>query len=457
MTNTSSQSAQAQPMLTHPGLLACTVTIALAGLLFGFDTAVISGTTELLRAEFDLTPLWLGVTVSSALFGTLVGALFAGRPGDRYGSRDCLRALAVLYIVSALGSAIAWDWASLVFFRVIGGLAVGGSSALAPVYISEVAPAKHRGRLVASFQFCVILGILLAYVSNAIISGFDMAPSAEWRWKFGIATLPSLVFMWLLMRIPNSPRWLIAKGRDDEARSALNFIGLPQAQAEAEIREVRGTLDKDSDTEKLSWTRHRKPIMLAILVAAFNQFSGINALLYYLNDIFAAAGGALSPDTQAIIIGIVNMIFTCVGLMLIDRIGRRTLLLIGSAGMTVSLVVAGLAMSGVLPGSMLLVALIVFIAFFAPGSGAVIWVYISEVFPTPVRGRGGAVGASSHWGFNAVIALIFPTIAAVSESIPFYFFAVMMAVQFVVVLAYFPETKGVSLEKMSEKLGVKMR
>ena len=306
--------------LTEPGLLICTLTIALAGLLFGFDTAVISGTTELLRQEFALTPEWMGVTVSSALFGTLAGALCAGRPGDRYGSRNALRVLAILYIISSVGSAFAWDWNSLVFFRVLGGLAVGASSALAPVYISEVAPTQHRGRLVAAFQFCVISGILLAYVSNAIIAGMNLSNSDEWRWKFGIATVPSIVFMVLLLRIPNSPRWLIAKGHVDEARAAFAFIGLTKPAAEAEIADVRADTGNGGDTERLSWARYRTPILLALLVAAFNQLSGINAMLYYLNDIFAASGGNLSPDTQAIVIGIVNLIFTGVGLMLIDRL-----------------------------------------------------------------------------------------------------------------------------------------
>lgn len=447
-----------EPSLLHPGLLACIVTAALAGLLFGFDTAVISGTTEALTRQYALDPTWLGITVSSALWGTLVGALFAGLPGDRFGSRDTLRVLAVFYIVAGLGCALAWSWGSLMLFRVIAGLAVGGSSVLAPVYISEIAPPSKRGALVAAFQFNVIFGILLAYVSNAVIASLGLG-EAEWRWKFGVAAVPALVFMLLLFRIPNSPRWLVGRGEEAEARQALARIGMRPEQAEAEVAGFRESFRSGAQGagEALSWTRHRTPILLAVLVAGFNQLSGINALLYYLNDIFATAGGNLSPDMQAIIIGVVNAVFTAVGMLLIDRLGRKTLLLIGSAGMAVCLAAAGAAMGGLLPKGLVLYALIGFIAFFAPSTGAVIWVYISEVFPTPVRGRGSAVGASTHWGLNAVIAALFPTVAAMSASLPFFFFAAMMALQFVVVLGFFPETKGVPLEEMERKLGVRLR
>jgi sugar porter (SP) family MFS transporter len=443
--------AGAEPSLLHPGLLACIATAALAGLLFGFDTAVISGTTHALSKQYDLDPTWLGITVSSALWGTLIGALFAGAPGDRFGSRDTLRVLALFYVIAGFGCAFAWSWGSLVLFRVFAGLAVGGSSVLAPVYISEIAPPSKRGALVATFQFNIILGILLAYVSNAIIGSLGLG-AAEWRWKFGVAAVPALVFMLLLIRIPNSPRWLVGKGRMDEARHSLARIGMETDQADAAVDEFRRGLATTGTVEKLSWTRHRKPILLAVAIAAFNQLSGINALLYYLNDIFAVSGGAFSADMQAVIIGVVNAVFTCVGVLLIDRLGRTTLLLIGSAGMAVCLAVAGAAMGGVLPKPMVLYALIGFIAFFAPSTGAVIWVYISEVFPTPVRGRGSAVGASTHWGLNAMIAAVFPTVAAMSVSLPFYFFAAMMVVQFAIVLAYFPETKGISLEGMEEQL-----
>lgn len=446
-----------EPSLLNAGLIACIATAALAGLLFGFDTAVISGTTEAMVRTFRLDPFWLGITVSAALWGTLVGALTAGIPGDRFGSRNTLRVLAVFYVVGGLGCGLAWDWGSLVLFRVIAGLAVGGSSVLAPVYISEIAPPSKRGGLVAAFQFNIILGILLAYVSNAIIASMDLGLS-DWRWKFGVSAVPAVVFLLLLLRIPNSPRWLVGRGATAEARDALGRIGMNAAQVDREIDAIERAGEQAATAqpggERLSWRRHSKPIMLAILVAGFNQLSGINALLYYLNDIFAAAGGSLSADMQAVIIGLVNALFTVVGMLLIDRLGRRTLLLIGSAGMAACLSVAGLAMGGMLPAHLVLWALIGFIAFFAPSTGAVIWVYISEVFPTGVRGRGSAVGASTHWGLDAVIAAGFPVVAAMSASLPFLFFAVMMALQFVVVLVYFPETKGVPLEEMERKLGI---
>ncbi|MBD8619327.1 sugar porter family MFS transporter [Sphingomonas sp. CFBP 13728] len=421
-------------------LIASVATAALAGLLFGFDTAVIAGVTGALKAKFALSEAWLGFTVSSALWGTLIGALFIGTLGDRYGSRNVLRILAFLYVVTALGCALAWNWHSFLSFRFINGIAIGGSSVLAPAYIAELAPPAQRGKMVGGFQFAVILGILLAYVSNAVIGSLDLG-DVEWRWKLGIVAAPSLVFFGLLFRIPNSPRWLLAKGRDAEAKDVLALVGMSPDIARQE-------LDTPKGDAKLSWTRHRKPITLAFLVAMFNQFSGINAFLYYLNDIFKASGGSLSPDLQAVMIGVANMVFTLLGMLLIDRIGRRTLLLWGSAGMTAALTVGGLALLGVLASWLLLPSLIVFIMFFAPGSGAVIWVYISEVFPQNVRARGSSIGSSSHWGWNAVIAQVFPIAAAWSAGVPFLFFAAMMAVQFVTVFLYFPETKGVPLEEM---------
>lgn len=443
----------AEPSLLNPALVACIATAALAGLLFGFDTAVISGVTGALTREYQLDAVWLGITVSAALWGTLVGALFAGIPGDRYGSRDTLRVMAVFYIVSSIGTALAWDWGSLIAFRVMAGLAVGGSSVMAPVYISEIAPPSRRGQLVAAFQFMVIFGILLAYVSNAVIAAVEPSDVA-WRWKLGVSAVPALVFMLLLLRIPHSPRWLVTRGRDAEAQDALERIGMKRDTAAAEIADVHASLAEQPHGEALSWRRHRKPILLAMLVAGFNQLSGINAFLYYLNDIFARSDSTLSPDVQAIIVGIFNAVFTFVGMLLIDRLGRRTLLLVGSVGMAASLTVGGLSLLGVLPGWLVLPSLIGFIAFFAPSTGAVIWVYISEVFPTPVRARGSAVGASTHWGLNAIIAAAFPPLAALSPGAPFLFFAAMMALQFVVVLVYFPETKGVPLEKMRAQLGL---
>ncbi|USI74406.1 sugar porter family MFS transporter [Sphingomonas morindae] len=449
---TTDSAGGASPSLLQPGLAACIATAALAGLLFGFDTAVISGTTEALTRAYALSPTWLGITVSAALWGTLAGALLAGKPGDRYGSRDTLRVLALFYVIAGIGSALAWNWGALVGFRLLCGLAVGGSSVLAPVYISEIAPPARRGTLVAMFQFNVILGILVAYVSNAVIAGLDPGEAA-WRWKLGVAAAPALLFLLLLFRIPHSPRWLVAQGRPEEARAAFRYIGLGDEAARAEIAAAARDAGGAAGAGRLSWRRHARPILLAILVAGFNQLSGINAFLYYLNDIFARSHSPLSPDLQAIIIGVVNMVFTLLGMALIDRLGRKTLLLIGSAGMAASLTIGGLSLIGVLPSGLVLFALIGFILFFAPSTGAVIWVYISEIFPTEVRARGAAIGASTHWGANAVIAAIFPPIAAWSAGAPFFFFAACMVVQLVVVALVFPETKGVPLEEMERRLG----
>ncbi|HWV59103.1 MAG TPA: sugar porter family MFS transporter, partial [Sphingopyxis sp.] len=427
-------------------LAAAIGTAALAGLLFGFDTAVIAGVTSDLTRLFALTPETLGVTVSAALWGTLVGALFAGKPGDAFGSRDSLRVLAILYFVAGLGCALAPSWTAFLVFRFICGLAIGGSSVLAPVYIAEIAPPRHRGFLVGLFQLMIVTGILVAYLSNATIAGLIGGETA-WRWKLGVTAAPALLFFVLLFAIPNSPRWLLAKGRRDEAGMAMTRIGAPTA----ELDRIETALERDPPGERLSWRQHRRPMLLAILIAMFNQLAGINAVLYYLNDIFARAG-SLSPDRQAVMIGIANLVFTLAGMALIDRLGRKTLLLAGAAGMTLCLAAAAGVLFGVLDNALMLPALIGFIAFFATSQGAVIWVYISEIFPTPVRARGSALGASTHWLMNALIAGIFPVLVAWSPGAPFVIFAAAMVVQFVVVAAVFPETKGVDLDDMAQRI-----
>ena len=438
--------ADAQPRARRGVLAAAIGTAALAGLLFGFDTAVIAGVTGDLTRLFALTPETLGVTVSAALWGTLVGALFAGKPGDAFGSRDSLRVLAILYFVAGLGCALAPSWTAFLVFRFICGLAIGGSSVLAPVYIAEIAPPRHRGFLVGLFQLMIVTGILVAYLSNATIAGL-IDGDAAWRWKLGVTAAPALLFFILLFAIPNSPRWLIAKGRREDANMAMARIGGPTT----ELDRIEEALERDPPGEKLSWHRHRRPMMLAILIAMFNQLAGINAVLYYLNDIFTRAG-SLSPDRQAVMIGIANLVFTLAGMALIDRLGRKTLLLAGAAGMTLCLAAAAGVLFGVLDNTLMLPALIGFIAFFATSQGAVIWVYISEIFPTPVRARGSALGASTHWLMNALIAGIFPVLVAWSPGAPFVIFAAAMVVQFVVVAAVFPETKGVALDDMAQRL-----
>jgi len=433
-------------------LLKSTVVAALGGLLFGFDTAVISGTTGTLRSAFELSDRSLGLTVAIAVWGTVVGALLAGIPGDRFGRRDSLRGLAVLYLISALGSAFAWDWPSLVFFRFIVGLAIGGSSVLGPMYIAEIAPAKWRGRLVGFFQFNVVSGILLAYLSNYIIGLTHGGPN-EWRWKLGVSVVPAVLFFLMLFQIPRSPRWLAGKGRNDEAREVLRMIGEENPDTELTSILASVQLERQYGQEHLLAARNRFPLFLAISIATFNQLSGINAILYYLNDIFALAGfSKVSADLQAVAIGATNLIFTMLAMSIIDRVGRRTLMLIGSVGTAACLAGVAIIFWTAQHETFLVGLLVGFIAAFAFSQGSVIWVYISEVFPTAVRAKGQSLGSATHWIMNALISQLFPVVAASSKAAPFVFFSAMMVLQFLVVFFVYPETKGISLEEMEKKL-----
>jgi MFS transporter, SP family, arabinose:H+ symporter len=436
-------------------LLKSTVVAALGGLLFGFDTAVISGTTSNLTEVYRLTPHLLGVTVSSALIGTILGAMFAGIPGDRFGRRDSLRVMAVLYIVSALGCAFAWNWSALVFFRFIGGLGIGGSSVLGPMYIAEIAPANWRGRLVGVFQFNVVAGILLAYLSNFLIGLQHFSVDADWRWKLGVAALPAALFCALLFAIPRSPRWLVKKQRIDEARSVLELTG--DKNYEDDLREIVESIDAEHGRadEPLFSRKYLFPIFLAVTIGMFNQLSGINAILYYLNDIFAFAGfSKVSGDLQAVVVGLTNLIFTVIAMSVIDKVGRRKLLLIGAVGTAACLGGVAAIFSANQHQEWLVWLLMGFIASFAFSQGSVIWVYLSEVFPNRVRAKGQSLGSLSHWLMNAAISFAFPSVAAWSKSIPFMFFSAMMVLQFFVVLFLYPETRGVTLEEMQKKLRV---
>jgi len=427
---------------------------ALGGLLFGFDTAVIAGTTKDLTQVYHLTPALLGWTVSSALWGTIVGAMFASFPGDRYGRRDSLRVMAVLYVISALGCAFAWNWTSLVFFRSIGGVGIGGSSVLGPMYIAEIAPTKWRGRLVGLFQFNVVFGILLAYFSNYLIGRMHFGP-AEWRWMLGVAGIPAALFLLMLSGIPRSPRWLVKKGRIEEARQTLQLIG--EENYEQELADIVASIDREHGhaDEPLFSRKYRFPIFLAVSIGMFNQLSGINAILYYLNDIFGRAGfSRVSGDLQAVAVGATNLVFTMIAMSVIDRIGRKTLLLIGSLGTAACLAGVAAVFFTKTHESLLVWLLIGYIASFAFSQGAVIWVYISEVFPNRVRAKGQSLGSLSHWCMNALISGVFPLMAATSGGIPFVFFAVMMILQFFVVLLVYPETNGISLEEMQRKLAI---
>ncbi len=429
-----------------------TFVAGLGGLLFGFDTAVISGTTELLRTQYNITEWLLGLTVFSALAGTIMSAMLAGVPGERWGRRDSLKVLAVLYVVSSLGCALAWNWYVLVFFRFVGGLAIGGSSVLAPMYIAEVSPAELRGRLVGFFQFNVVFGILLAYLSNYLIV-LGRLGATEWRWEFGVAVFPALLFFVMLFTVPRSPRWLAKQGRVEEARSVLQQIG--DEHYEQDLRDIVASIDDERKVagEVLFSRKHGLPIFLAVSIGMFNQLSGINAILYYLNNIFAYAGfSKVSGNLQAVAIGATNLLFTMIAMSVIDKIGRKTLLLVGAVGTALCLSgVAAIFLSNSHHG-WLLWLLVGYIAFFAFSQGAVIWVYIAEVFPNTVRAKGQSLGSFSHWFMNGLISLVFPVMAASSGGYPFVFFAAMMVVQFFVVLIFYPETKGITLEEMQKRL-----
>jgi MFS transporter, SP family, arabinose:H+ symporter len=440
-------------MKLNSTLLKSTVVAALGGLLFGFDTAVIAGATQALKTLYQLSPFYEGFTVASALVGTVIGSILAGIPGDRYGRRDSLRGMAVLYVVSALGCAFAWNWTALVIFRFIGGLAIGGSSVLGPMYIAEIAPAKWRGRLVGLFQFNVVFGILLAYFSNYIIGTMGFG-AAEWRWKLGVSAAPAAFFLLMLFGIPRSPRWLVKKGRIDEARDVLRLIG--EENYEQELQDIVQSIDAEHVTsDALFSAKYRLPVFLAVSIGMFNQLSGINAILYYLNAIFERAGfNKVSGDLQAVAIGATNLLFTMIAMSVIDKVGRKKLLLIGSVGTALCLAGVAAIFLAHRHENLLVWMLVGYIAFFAFSQGAVIWVYISEVFPNRVRAKGQSLGSFSHWIMNALISWTFPLMAASSGGYPFVFFSAMMVLQFFVVLFIYPETKGISLEDMQKKLHI---
>jgi len=440
-------------MQLNPKLFRATLSGALAGLLFGFDTVVISGAIDALVRLYGLNPQEKGFTVAIGLVGTVIGALAAGHVGQRLGSRETLRITALLYVASALGCGLAWNWPAFMAFRFIGGLGIGASSVLGPVYIAEIAPAKLRGRLVAAFQLNVVFGVMAAYISNYVIRTMHLG-AAEWRFQVGIAVAPAAVFLALLFGIPRSPRWSVSKNRIDEALAVLKSIGEPEP--EAELADIQAALAQEHATahERVFQWKYRYPLFLAITIGAFNQLAGINAILYYLNDIFAAAGfSQISSDEQAIAIGTTNFLFTIVGMALIDKLGRKSLLLIGAAGCASCLGGVAWVFATQTHRGDLLWLLVTFIAFFSVSQGAVIWVYIGEVFPTAVRSKGQGVGSASHWLMDAIIALMFPVVVTMmSTATPFVFFAAATVVQFIVVALFYPETKGQTLEQLQRKL-----
>jgi MFS family permease len=480
-------------------LLLSAIVAALGSFLFGFDTVVVSGTNDLVKSAFSLTDFMLGFTVSSLLIGTMLGSLLIGRPADRWGRRPVLGVLAVLFVIAALGCAEAWNWYALIFFRWLGGVAVGGASVVCPIYITEIAPARRRGLLVAVSQLNIVLGILVATLSNYLVArvlGADH-PST-WRWMFGVMTVPALAFLFTALLIPESPRWLVKRGRREEAEKILARFGYAEPTHQGD--EIQKSLEAERSGQghgfrdlvavallaqvlallvigkvnisfimlglallllgfgKLVWNfprKYLKPLLLACMIGAFNQLDGINAVLYYAPSIFRMAGadkaGALM---QAVIIGLTNLVMTLVAMALIDRVGRKALLLVGSVTFVMSHVLAAWVFATHAQGWIVLAAMMGVVGSHAYSQGAVVWVIINELLPNAVRAAGSAIVCFLIWMLCAGISLSFPVVAAKSGAYAFGFFALMMVIQFFVLLKVLPETKGISLEELQKRLGV---
>ena len=430
------------------------LTSALAGFLFGFDTVVISGAEKTIQALWGLSPGLHGIAMASALYGTVVGSLLGGWPADRFGRKATLLWIGVLYFVGAVGSGLAPNVATFIVARFIGGLGIGVSTVVAPMYISEIAPPKYRGRLAGMFQFNIVFGILIAYVSNWLLAGVG---ENAWRWMLGVAAFPSLLYAVFCFGLPESPRWLLSRKGDREAGlQVLQRIEPDISKAEIAAQADAIMAPSSEQTVGNFWTmRLRKPILLAILIAFFNQLSGINAILYFAPRIFELTGlGAKAALLQSIGIGVTNLVFTFVGLWLIDRLGRRTLLYIGSFGYIASL---GLVAWAFFTGhfSIVPVCIFAFIAAHAVGQGAVIWVFISEIFPNRHRAEGQTLGSFTHWIFAALLTTFFPRmVTAFPPGYVFSFFAGMMVLQLIWVKTMVPETKGVPLEQIQRQLGI---
>jgi sugar porter (SP) family MFS transporter len=425
---------------------------ALGGFLFGFETAVISGAEKTIQGLWALTPFWQGFTVASSLIGTVIGSLVAGFPAQRYGRKKVLMAIAVMYLLSAIGCAMAQGWFLFVMFRFIGGVAVGASSVVGPMYISEISPARLRGRLAGSFQLMIVLGIFVAYITNYFFAG---SGDDSWRWMLGVMVVPAALFAILVRSIPESPRWLVLMHEAEKAIPIMQRIG--EENTGKAIEEIRASVTDVK--EKLFQRRYGKPIIFAVLLAMFNQLSGINAIIYYAPRIFEMAGFDKSNAyLQPIYIGAANLAFTLLAMSMIDRFGRKRLLIIGSFGMILFLGLTALAFRD--PGVAnpnVIWYLIGFIAFFAFSQGAVIWVFISEIFPNAVRSQGGSLGSFTHWIMAAIISWTFPVIVEGSPLGGYYsfiFYTLMMVLHLFFVWRYLPETKGKSLEKIQEELGI---
>ncbi len=432
-------------------ILVWSITAALAGFLFGFDTVVISGADKKLQELWSSSDAFHGtVVMAMALWGTVIGALFGGIPTNKFGRKRTLIWIGVFYLVSALGSSMVSDPWSFAFFRFLGGLGVGASTIAAPAYVAEIAPAKSRGRLVALYQFNIVLGILIAFLSNYLLRNVG---ENAWRFMIGVEAIPALVYTILVFNIPKSPRWLISKSKFDEAKKVLKMLN-PKKDIEKLLVEIKNERGKEASNENVFMKKYRFPLMLAFFIAFFNQLSGINAFLYYAPRIFEESGlGQSTALLSSIGIGFTNLIFTMLGVFLIDKLGRKTLMYIGSVGYIISLGLVAMAFFLGWEGMAVPVFLFMFIAAHAIGQGAVIWVFISEIFPNHLRASGQAFGSSTHWILAAIIPSLIPMLfTSVGVGVVFLFFAVMMVFQLLFVYFIMPETKGVPLEELSKKL-----
>jgi len=432
-------------------ILLWSITAAMAGFLFGFDIVVISGADKKLQALWQSSDAFHGsVVMAMALWGTVFGALFGGIPTNKFGRKKTLIWIGVFYFVSAIGSSLVNDPYLFAFFRFIGGIGVGASTIAAPAYVSEISPANDRGRLVALYQFNIVLGILIAFLSNYLLR--DIGENA-WRWMIGIEAFPALIYTVLIFTVPNSPRWLISKNRDAKAREVLELIN-PDENPEKLLLEIKIENDSHAEGENIFMKKYRFPLILAFLIAFFNQFSGINAFLYYAPRIFEEAGlGESTALLSSVGIGVTNLVFTLLGVFLIDRLGRKTLMYIGSIGYIISLSLVSLAFFLDWGGMAVPIFLFLFIASHAIGQGAVIWVFISEIFPSHLRAKGQSFGSSTHWVLAAIIPSLVPVLfSTIGAGVVFMVFAIMMVFQLLFVIFMMPETKGQSLESLSKKL-----
>ena len=431
------------------------LTVAVAGFLFGFDTVVISGANLPIKELWHTTPLFHGIFIMSmALWGTVLGSLLGGIPCDKWGRKKTLFWIGILFLVSALGSALAPNPYVFSFFRFIGGIGVGASSVAAPIYISEISTPENRGKLGTLFQFNIVFGILIAFFSNYLFEGF--AGENDWRWMIGIVALPALIYSIIVLQIPDSPRWLILKKRDDAAGIKVLEMIYNKEEALENFHEIKKDLVDSTVKETIFSNKYKLPVILAFLLAFFNQLSGINFILYYAPEILEMAGlGSKESLMNSILIGATNLIFTIAGMRLIDVLGRKQLMLIGSIGYIVSLAMVALAFYNNLGSTILMTSIMLFIASHAIGQGAVIWVFISEIFPNNVRANGQSFGTGIHWIFAALITLAGPVVIDLFKENPwpiFAFFAFMMVLQLVFVLFMMPETKGLTLEEVEHKM-----